>query len=311
MEHPIILGLGAVCRDWVSIVDHFPKPDEKVDSLHEEYFPGGVTANYITATQRLGVYSAFIGAVGFDSIGDWLIKDMKNEGQCIDYVIKKHNMVTATNFIIVEKNTGEKMIILSPYFNTTKLSPQDLKEEWFKGAKLLHTTAVHEDLTLSALEYVKKYKLTLTLDLESQIVNRGIKKEILENVDILMPNKLGSMTYTKTKDPIDAAKKFNEMGIELVVVTLGEKGAVGVSFDGIVEVPAFKLDKVVDVTGAGDTFCGAFDVAYCIKKWDLRKSLIFANAAAALKCKKLGARTGMPTMEEVVEFLHNNGYDDF
>lgn len=312
---PEILGLGAVCKDWVSVVNKFPQPDEKVDSELEEYFPGGVVANYITATQRLGVSSAFIGAVGDDDAGDWLIQDMIKEGQFVDYCFKKKGMITATNFIIVEQKSGEKMIILSPYFTKTKLDLKDLKPDFFNDAKIFHTDAVHEDLTNLAVQFAKKADLTITFDLESQIAVRGWERlnPILEKVDILMPNKLGIRTLTKKEDLVEAARvmlnKYSQM--KLVVVTLGAEGSMAITKNEVIKVKAFKINKVIDATGAGDAFCAAFDVAYSIKKFDIEKSLRFANAAAGLKTMKLGARTGMRNFKEVVNFLNENGFNDY
>ena len=71
-------------------------------------------------------------------------------------------------------------------------------------------------------------------------------------------------------------------------------------------VPAFKI-KPIDTTGAGDTFCAAFLAFHVIKGKSIESSLKIANAAAALKCLKLGARTGMPRESELVEFLKQNG----
>ena len=215
---PEIIGLGEICKDWVSVVPHYPKPDEKIDSELEQYFGGGVTANYVTATSRLGIPSAFIGAVGDDLDGDFLLDDMKKEGVNIDYILKKRNMRTPVNFIFVVKKGGQKTIIQSPHLQTTKLNLNDLEPEMFSNAKLLHTTAVHMDLTLKAIEYAKINKVQISLDLESQIAIRGINelKPILEKVDILLPNKMGAMTLTKTKSPIDAAKEFNRL-LDLII----------------------------------------------------------------------------------------------
>jgi len=65
----------------------------------------------------------------------------------------------------------------------------------------------------------------------------------------------------------------------------------------------FEIDDIIDTTGAGDTFNGAFSVAYWIHKWDLEKSVKYANAAASLKIQKLGARTGMPIKSQLKNFL--------
>lgn len=311
-KRPLILGLGAVCKDWVSIVGHFPTPDEKIDAMSESYFPGGVTANYVTAVARLGAPCAFIGAVGDDDAGEYLLDDMKREGIFTNYCLQKPGQRTGVNFILVNKEDGQKMIIQSPHFTNTRLEPDDLRKEWFSGANLLHTTAIHHDLTLKAIEYAKENGLRISLDLESQIAIRGIEKlrPILENVDILLPNKMGAMQLTNTNTPMDAAKIFNKMGIETVVITLGSDGAMAIKDEEIIKAPAYKIEAV-DATGAGDTFCGAFSFASEIKNWGLQRCLSFANAAAALKMRKLGARTGMPTYEEVIDFLKKRDHNNF
>ena len=95
-------------------------------------------------------------------------------------------------------------------------------------------------------------------------------------------------------------------GIPIVIITLGHNGALVTTEKFQKEVPTFEIDKVVDTTGAGDTFNGAFSVAYWIRKWDLEKSIKYANAAASLKIQKLGARTGMPVKAQLKIFLLEN-----
>ncbi len=307
-----IIGLGEIVKDWVSIVPWFPKPDEKIDAELEQYFGGGVTANFVVATSRLGIPSAFIGAVGDDDAGKYLIEDMQQENVDTRYLIAKKGKKSAVNFIFVIKDTGEKTIIQSPFMQTTKLDPDDLHEDMFKSATLFHTTAIYPKLTLEAMKLAKENGLTISMDLESQIALRGMKElqPILSYVDILLPNKMGAMTLTKQTTPVKAAEEFINMGIKTVVITQGTKGAVGLTKDQKIEVPAFTV-KSVDATGAGDAFCGGFSYGYVIQKWSLEKSLIFANACAAIKVTQLGARTGMPSLERAIKFLHGHGYPDF
>ena len=103
-----------------------------------------------------------------------------------------------------------------------------------------------------------------------------------------------------------AAKNLISKGIPIVVITLGKNGALVTTEDFQKRIPAFNVNNVVDTTGAGDVFNGAFSVGYWIKKWDLEKSIKYANAAAALKIQKLGARTGMPYENELNQFLKIN-----
>ena len=126
MKKVDIIGIGEVVLDWVAKVPHFPKPDEKVDVISENYFPGGVTANFLVAVSRLGVTSGFIGAVGDDSYGDFLINDFKEENVDTTLTLKKKGLKTPVNFIFI--CNGEKTIIQSPHMKTTKISISDLEE---------------------------------------------------------------------------------------------------------------------------------------------------------------------------------------
>ncbi len=307
-----ILGLGEVVVDWVSLIDHFPEPDEKIDSLRQYMFSGGVTANFSVATSRLGAKTAFFGAIGDDSYGNFLKNDFKNENVDCSYLITKEKKATPVNFIFVVKNTGEKVIIQSPYMHSTVPNMSDLDEEIFKNIKLLHTSAIYHDLTIKAIELAKKKNIFISLDLEKQIAIRGLSKlkPILQQVDLLIPNKAGAMQLTKKKNPVEAAKKLLDLGVKIIIITLGEQGALVVTKNKNVIIPAFKVNPV-DTTGAGDTFCAAICFSYVLKKFNIEKATLFANAAAALKIQNIGARTGMPSYEEVIQFLKNRNFAEF
>jgi ribokinase len=305
-----IVGLGEVVVDWVAEIPHFPKPDEKIDALTESYFSGGVTANYVVAVSRLGTSCGFIGALGDDEYGDFLIRDFKKELVDTTLTIKKKGMRTPINFIFVAK--GEKTIIQSPHMQITKLQLSDLNEEYIINAKHLHTTMIHPEITKKAIKIAKENNLTISIDLEAQIAQRGwsnLKEDLLES-DILIPNKQGAKMITNTKTPEEAAKVLIKKGVPIVIITMGDKGALITTENFQKLIPAYNIENVIDTTGAGDTFNGAFSVAYWIKGWDLEKSCRFANAAASLKILKLGARTGMPTEKELIEYLRKQ-HDPF
>jgi ribokinase len=312
LKSPEILGLGEIVVDWVAQIPHFPKPDEKVNSYNQEIFGGGVTANFLVATSRLGTYSGFIGAVGCDENGKFLIKDLKNEGVDTKYTYMKEELKTPVNFIVVASNSGEKFIIQSPYMQYS-LSASELDSKYIGSSKLLHTTAIHHELTEEAIKIAKKNNVKVSLDLESQIAIRGWEKlkNIIKNVDILLPNKEGAKSITLSKSPKDAANILIKKGVKIVIITLGSKGALITTEKFQKIIPAYKIDNIVDTTGAGDTFIGAFSVAYWIKGWDLEKAVKYANGAAALKITKLGARTGMPTHKKTLAFLEERNESSF
>lgn len=306
MDKIDIIGLGEVVVDWVSRVPHFPKPDEKIDALSEDYFSGGVTANYLVAVSRLGVKSGFIGAVGDDYYGEFLIEDFKKENVDTSFMLKQSGFKTPVNFIFI--CNGEKTIIQSPHMQITKFSLSDLPESYIAKSKLLHTTMIHPKITELAIEIAKEHDVKISIDLESQIAQRGWKnlKNILLNADILIPNKEGAKKITNCETAEESANELIGRGIPIVIITLGSKGALLTTPQIQKIIPTFNIKEVVDTTGAGDSFNGAFSVAYWIQKWSLEKSIRYANAAASLKIQKLGARTGMPFEKELKHFLLEN-----
>ena len=106
-----ILGLGEVVVDWVSLIDHFPEPDEKIDSLSQYMFSGGVTANFSVASSRLGAKTGFFGAIGNDSYGNFLKNDFKNENVDCSYLFTKKLNQKQYNFPRYSKNQRQNKLI--------------------------------------------------------------------------------------------------------------------------------------------------------------------------------------------------------
>jgi len=169
----------------------------------------------------------------------------------------------------------------------------------------LHTTVIHQEIAEKAIEIAKEFDIRVSVDLEAQIAQRGwqVLKKVLLSADILIPNKNGATTITKTNSPQKAAEILVKKGIPIVLITLGKEGVLVTTEKSQIKIPAYKVEKIIDTTGAGDSFNGAFSYGYWINEWDLEKACRYANAAAALKIQKLGARTGMPSQSDLLQFL--------
>jgi sulfofructose kinase len=101
-----------------------------------------------------------------------------------------------------------------------------------------------------------------------------------------------------------ACEAVRRLGAAHVLVTLGARGVAWLDGDELRRMPAFPVD-VVDTTGAGDVFHGAFCYGL-VAGWGFERGLRFASAAAALSCRRLGGRAGIPTRAEVEGFLEEN-----
>ena len=205
-----ILGVGEVVVDWVAEVPHFPKPDEKINAISENHFAGGVTANFLVTVSRLGVECGFVGAVGDDNYGNFLLDDFKKENVDTSFTKIKKGKKTPVNFIFIAN--GEKTIIQSPHMLNTKLEVKDLNIDLISKAKLIHTTLIHPKISQSVINIAKDNNIPISIDLESQIAERGWNylKDMLLKADILIPNKLGAKMITKTDSIKKAASKLIE-----------------------------------------------------------------------------------------------------
>ena len=137
----------------------------------------------------------------------------------------------------------------------------------------------------------------------------GIER-LLPYADILIPSEEFALAHTGKSDAAEAAKAlFDKYLPQVVVVTQGVKG--GVIYDGksAKTYPSFKVEAL-DSNGAGDVFHGAFAFSV-IMGYNYYNACIFSSAVSALKCTKLGARDGVPTFLETVEFLKERGYNEF
>ena len=311
-----IYGIGAAALDMIAKVDHFPVPDEKIDASSYDYLPGGVTGNYITGVARLGIPAGFVGAIGKDEAGKILLDDFKKENVNINMLKVKDDSPSATNFIMVTKN-GERVIVQSPYMIKCCLNvPDEVDLSKIEGAKLIHTTAIHKDVSEYIIKAAKKQNpdIITSFDLEKQVaVQYGYEaiNNFIDLVDILVPQKLGIMELTGKHDPTIAAKKLMEKkpNLKIIAVTLGADGcSITLRNGNKIEQKTYLPYEIepIDTTGAGDAFNAAFSVGY-LKGWEIDKIANFANAAGALNCLKIGARTGMTSMENVLKFMKKNG----
>ena len=157
----------------------------------------------------------------------------------------------------------------------------------------------HEpNISMSLVKEARERDIKTVLDAGSMHLGT---KELISRVDYLVCSEIFATDFTGETDEKRAVEKLYEYSGN-VVITLGKRGLVWKCKSGEGALPAFTVD-VVDTTGAGDVFHGAF--AACIaagKKWDY--TLKFSSAAAALCCTKMSARGGIPNKEEVIALLN-------
>ncbi len=299
--------LGSINMDIIVSVDRFAVPGETLEGLSMSLMPGGKGANQAISIANMGAGVDLIGAVGKDQFGDSLLEHLVQHGVNIDFVDRLSSN-TGTAVVTVDSN-GENQIVVIPASNSFVL--KSVFKEYLAGKTSLPRYLVSQfetpiDVVHSAFKYAAKTGILTVLN-PSPI--KDIPKHILSLTDILILNKveLGYITGEMERVELLDSTKLIQLVVEwrrsignlTVIVTLGGSGVIALIGEEIIQQEAFKVENVVDTTGAGDCFCGSL-IAFLEKGCEFRKSLQLAQKSAALSVQKFGAIPSFPNLESVI-----------
>jgi sulfofructose kinase len=294
------VGLGVNALDFLSILDPYPGLGDKVDVVKSSVQGGGPVPTAMVTLARLGAKVAYIGKVGEDVDGELVRWQLEKDGVDTRFMVVDKKIKTSKAYIWVDKGSGKRTVALDRD-KKNFLSEKELGFLKSISTKFLHLDAREPKINILAAQRTKRQFAQVCLDVGS--LRKGADK-VFPYVDHLIVSHRFACGFTGTSDPYVACSELLKTGCETAVVTIGEKGCICGTEDEMFHSPGFGV-KVVDTTGAGDVFHGAF-IYGLLKKWTLRKTAEFANACAAMKCRKLGGRAGIPTLEEVSSFIQTS-----
>lgn len=296
MKQVEIAGLGFCGLDYLCILNHIPV-DEKVEIMHHLVQGGGPAATAIVTAARLGAETAFIGAVGDDDRGTAIINGLKLENVDTGHIQVKYGKESPAAFCWIEKASGKRSIAWTRG-TSLPMDPNRVDQDFIASLKLLHLDGHNMEAAIKAARIAKKCGVIISLDAGTLLPDIEI---LVGLADICIASESFAYKYTSENDKKKAAEKIFQTGCLVAAVTNGKEGVFAVTPDGNIEINAFRV-PVVDTTGAGDVFHGAFAYAF-IQGWEMDRVLKFASATAAIKCMKFGGRTGIPSVDEVFNFL--------
>ncbi|GFP28343.1 sulfofructose kinase [Candidatus Hakubella thermalkaliphila] len=278
-----------------------PAPDEKMFCLDFRREGGGVVSTALVAASRLGSSTSFVGTVGDDENGRLIIEEFERYGVDIDCLQVKPNASSTFSFIMVDQKTAQRSIVTSPGCYKDVIM-EEKEKKLLSSASYLHLDSYVIQVGIKAAQVARENSVQVSLDVGT--LRPGVE-DLLPLVDILITSELFARQLIGKDDPERAAKKMLALGPRIVGITLGDRGCFFLTQQGAFWRPAYRVE-VVDTTGAGDVFHGAF-LHGLLRGWDLERVADFANAVAALKCTRLGGRGGIPTFSQTMAFLRKKG----
>ena len=302
-----LIGFGDPFLDLVIEIDQLPKSNTNCPMLARCFQGGGNVATACVAASRLGLKTSLIGSVGDDLFGKMSISDLEYNGVETSKMVVHENKKSNFSVCVAEKAIKGKEFIVG-HGDFEQIREDELDEEYFKSAKMLHTGLI-TPAVIKACNLIHEAGGKVSIDAPYY------KPFVYENYhlfDIFIGSEMyyDLMCKENNYDPAEYQKNMNmlrEKGCEIVIFTFGEHGCKGVYADEYFELPALKVD-VVDTTGAGDVFHGAFDYAY-LQGWDAVTCAKFSTGVSAIKCTRPGGRAGIPTLSVLEKFLETGEID--
>ncbi len=279
-----VTGIGECCIDLVGIVNSMPKENTKKDISSFKQYVGSPVANALLTLSNLGCKTSFISTVGSDHYGQFIRQTLKKNNINI-HNLREDSVESPVHFVVVAKKSQSRTIFKKR--NNIKVLAEFTHFHKFtiQNSKVLILDLHTEPEGLKAVMWAKKNKKIVVFD-PSDKYNPFIKR-MLGTADIFIAP-LGFLTHLENKkNPETSLKEMWKINQKIVVLTMGPKGSMATDGKSIFSEPRYNKVKVVDTNGAGDVYYGAF-VYGVLKKWNLKKTLAFANKIAALKCSILG-----------------------
>ena len=318
-----VLTMGEMLIDFVPMKKGVPLDENK--GFYRE--PGGAPANVAVGVSRLGVNSGFLGKVGEDAFGNFLIRVLEENQVNTSWIVQTEEAKTALAFVTLDE-TGDRDFIFyrEPSADMLYHTDEIPDEIVFKESKIFHYGSISlinepvRETTLKCAELASKNNNIISYDPNlrpplwpNMETARQRIKEGLELADIVKISEEELEFITGKKDLKEGCKKLKEYDIDIIFVSLGPEGCYTYYKDQDFKSATFDV-KVEDTTGAGDGFTAGIlyklieNNIYDLKKLKIEKMkeiVNFANSVGSITTTDKGAIKSLPDLNQVKDLLRN------
>lgn len=284
----------------------FKTGSQPMDTIQMTF--GGDALNEAIVLSRLGKKVELITKIGQDDGGKRVLDYLKVHNLSVDSVVVEEGMDTGINIVLFDES-GERYFLTNPYGSLRKLSEKDI-EPFLEGASEIVSFAsmfVSPLLDIPAMERLfqkikSKPSRILTVDLTKAKNGEKLEdlRDVLPWIDFFFTNEEEIAFLTAEEDPAKNAESLLDAGVFCVIIKLGEDGCLISTRDEKYQIPAYKIEKVVDTTGAGDTFVAGFLWALS-EGYPLKECGRFACAAASCSVEEIGSAADKISLEKIIE----------
>lgn len=292
---PDVVGVGKLTLDQIGVGPRLRDPDLGLSTFSVQ--AGGPTGTALATMAALGASARYFGRLGDDEFGSLTLRHLASFGVDTSLVLREPQRLSPTTFILLEEESGRRFVRHAGT-DVTPLEPKDVPTALFDGVRLAYFDAEMPSVQIACAERARARGARVLLGVRR--VGPGLG-ELLDLADIVIVSERVAAEIAHSSDMERSLVELVKMGPDIAVITLGEEGAIGLYEEKLVRQHAIDVD-VVDVTGAGSIFRGAFGYAE-LQGWPLERALPFATAAASLGCTSLGAQNAIPTLEAIEKML--------
>ena len=295
-----VLGLGSVTLDFVGTVDTWP--DKGVKKLLQEFsiHDGGLVGTALAAAARLGGKVAYVGKLGYSEAAERAVKGLEKENIDTSLVIRTANADPIVAFVFTNTLDGQRNIFWTRQ-NVQYPMPGEIPDKkWFARTSVVLVDYESGSAGIETAKIAADHNIPVVVDVEKDEPHVpelfGVSSHIVISEEF-------AVGFTGKSDPEKIIESLKTSPKQTVILTRGDKGCIGLTAEGLFKLPAFKVD-VVDTTGCGDVFHGAYALAIA-RGQTVIDAARFASGAAALCATKIGGRDGIPSAKLLNSFILN------
>jgi len=293
MNRAAVLCVGQATLDHVFEVQRVGPVGHKTEARSHHMVGGGIAANAAVAVSRLGGAAVFAGCVGDDDNGTEVVEALVDDGVDTHHILRVRHVPTPVSAVVVGDDGGRSIVNYTDPALFDRPAPSGIDADldavlvdgrWSAG-------------TIMGVDLARRRGIPGVVDVDRLPTDGRLRNRMLDAASHLVFSADALAELTGTTHPANGLLAAGELTSAFVAVTCGEEGVFWLDRPTVQTITALAID-VVDTTGAGDVFHGAFALGLA-EGMPEDDALRFASISAAITCSRPGARSGIPRRREV------------